>query len=49
VGLENPYTHYHPEAPGWDYLVFDVSKRGLEPFPISEGRRLVEGVSSVSP
>jgi putative ATP-dependent DNA ligase len=43
VGLENPYTrYYYPEAPEWDYFVFDIFKRGLEPLPVAERRRLVE-------
>ncbi len=43
VGLENPYTrYYYPEAPEWDYFVFDIFKRGLEPLPVAERRGLVE-------
>ena len=42
VGLENPYTRYHyPEAPEWDYFVFDIFKSG-EPIPVFERRRLVD-------
>ncbi len=44
VGLENPYTRYHyPEAPEWDYFVFDIFKSG-EPMPVFERRRLVDDV-----
>ena len=49
VGLENPYTRYHyPEAPEWDYFVFDIFKSG-EPMPVFERRRLVDdaGMKSV--
>ncbi|MEB2837388.1 MAG: RNA ligase [Desulfurococcales archaeon] len=43
VGLENPYTrYYYPEAPEWDYFVFDIFTRGLEPLPVAERRRLAE-------
>jgi len=42
VGLENPYTrHYYPEAPDWDYFVFDIFREnGLRPLPVMERRRL---------
>ncbi len=44
VGLENPYTRYHyPEAPEWDYFVFDVFKSG-EPIPVADRRSLVESI-----
>lgn len=42
VGLENPYTRYHyPEAPQWDYFVFDIFKNGA-PLPVARRRELVE-------
>ncbi len=41
VGLENPYTRYHyPEAPDWDFFVFDIFRRGLEPIPVAKRRRI---------
>jgi len=41
VGLENPYTrYYYPEAPEWDYFVFDIFKGG-EPLPVNERRDIV--------
>ena len=41
VGLENPYTRfYYPEAPSWDFFVFDIFKRGLEPLPVEERHSL---------
>ena len=37
VGLENPYVrHYYPEAPTWDFFVFDIYKPGLAMLPIAE-------------
>ena len=42
VGLENPYTrYYYPEAPDWDYFVFDVFSGG-RPLPVEERRARVE-------
>ncbi len=41
VGLENPYVPvYYPEAPGFDYFVFDAF-RGDKPLPLRERDRLV--------
>jgi len=44
VGLENPYTrHYYPEAPEWDYFVFDIFvENGTRPLPVMERRRTAE-------
>ncbi len=40
VGLENPYTrYYYPEAPDWDYFVFDIYVEG-RPVPVDERRRI---------
>lgn len=50
VGLENPYTRvYYPEAPDWDYFVFDVFTGGLNPLDVEKRRALVEdaGLRSV--
>jgi len=46
VGLENPYTrHYYPEAPDWDYFVFDVFvDNGRRPLPVARRRELVEAL-----
>ncbi len=42
VGMENPYTRYHyPEAPQWDYFVFDIFVNN-RPLSVAERRRLVE-------
>ncbi|MEB3862087.1 MAG: RNA ligase [Desulfurococcales archaeon] len=42
VGMENPYTRYHyPEAPHWDYFVFDIFKDGI-PLPVASRRELVD-------
>lgn len=42
VGMENPYTrYYYPEAPYWDFFVFDIF-RGGTPLRVGERRRLVE-------
>lgn len=42
VGMENPYTrYYYPEAPYWDYFVFDIYRHG-SPLKVVERRRLVE-------
>ncbi|MDK2383695.1 MAG: RNA ligase, partial [Candidatus Korarchaeota archaeon] len=42
VGMENPYTRYrYPEAPGFDYFVFDVY-RGGRVVPPLESKRLAE-------
>lgn len=42
VGMENPYTrYYYPEAPYWDYFIFDIYRNGY-PLKIQERRRLVE-------
>ena len=39
VGLENPYTRYHyPEAPDWDYFVFDMYRDPLDFLPVDERR-----------
>ena len=43
VGMENPYTRFpYPEAPDWDYFIFDIFKAGLDPLPVKERRRLVD-------
>ncbi len=43
VGMENPYTRYHyPEAPYWDYFVFDVFDSEGRRLPVNERRRLIE-------
>ncbi len=42
VGMENPYTrYYYPEAPDWDFFVFDIFKGHLDFFPVDERRALV--------
>jgi putative ATP-dependent DNA ligase len=42
VGLENPYTRfYYPEAPSWDFFVFDIFKEGLELLSVYERSRLI--------
>ena len=44
VGMENPYTrYYYPEAPDWDFFVFDIYRAG-SPLPVAERRRVVEDV-----
>lgn len=50
VGLENPYTRfYYPEAPSWDYFVFDIFRDGLNAIPVSDRLKLVSeyGLRSV--
>ncbi len=43
VGMENPYTrYYYPEAPYWDYFIFDIFDEDNHPIPVKERRRLVE-------
>ena len=43
VGMENPYTrYYYPEAPYWDYFIFDIFTADNKPVPVKERRRLVE-------
>ncbi len=43
VGLENPYTRvYYPEAPDWDYFVFDIFVDGLELLDVAARRSKVE-------
>jgi putative ATP-dependent DNA ligase len=43
VGLENPYTrYYYPEAPDWDFFVFEIFRDGLTPMPVAERRAVVE-------
>ncbi len=42
VGLENPYTRfYYPEAPTWDFFIFDIFKEGLEPLPVYDRSKLI--------
>jgi len=41
VGLENPYTrYYYPEAPDWNYFVFDMYRGPLEFLPVDERRSI---------
>ncbi len=51
VGLENPYTrHRYPEAPLFDFFVFDLREASTnKPVPVEERYRLVEehGLRSV--
>ncbi|MCE4600829.1 MAG: RNA ligase [Desulfurococcales archaeon] len=43
VGMENPYTrYYYPEAPYWDYFIFDIYDDGGNPLPVDERRMLVD-------
>ncbi|MEB3779516.1 MAG: RNA ligase [Desulfurococcales archaeon] len=42
VGMENPYTRYfYPEAPEWDFFVFDIMNPNGEPLPIENRRSLI--------
>jgi len=43
VGMENPYTrYYYPEAPYWDFFIFEIFPDGKNPLPIRERRQLVK-------
>ena len=43
VGMENPYTrYYYPEAPEWDYFVFDIFEGPLDFLSVEDRRAVVE-------